>query len=140
MCGSGTADSAVSFFRNIMPIAGAIFVLFGLTHAAWCVAAVFRGGLGVGTVGMTMLAAALCYLASSLIQRAEKVRVAAIVGAAALSIGSAASAALIAWPWLSNNARRRDTGRSVACVGGAGATALGFAVAAAALICDRRVN
>jgi len=123
-----------------MPIAGAIFVLSGLTYAAWCVAAVFRRGLGVGTVGMTLLAAALCYLGVKLIQRGEKVRVAAIVGAAALSIGSAASAALIAWPWLSNTRDAGIPGVLLPALAVLVATALGFAVAAAALICDRRVS
>ena len=74
-----------------MPIAGAIFVLSGLTYAAWCVAAVFRGGLGVGTVGMTALAAALCYVGVKLIQRGEKVRVAAIVGASAKAFAKSSS-------------------------------------------------
>ena len=123
-----------------MRIAAAVFGVFGIAYGAWCIVALIDHGLHVGTLGMALLSAALCHQAMMLYRGREYARRAGIVGAAALALGSGASAALIALPWLST-----DTEAAIPVVLRPAlamllSSAAAFALATAALIHDRRAR
>jgi hypothetical protein len=83
-----------------MAIAAPVFFIAGLAYAAWCLVVAFDGGFQVGTLGMALLSAALCYQGLALFQERERARVPGIVSAVALAIGCSASIAVISLPWL----------------------------------------
>jgi hypothetical protein len=121
-----------------MRIAAAIFAFFGFAYAAWCIVAVIAHGLHVGTVGMALLSVALCHQALMLFRGRRQARRAGIVGAAALALGSGASAALVALPWLSTDARIAIPDELRPALTLLIASAAAFGLATAALIQDRR--
>jgi len=76
-----------------------VFFIAGLAYAASCLVVAFDGGFQVGTLGMALLSAALCYQGLALFQERERARVPGI-SAVALAIGCSASIAVISLPWL----------------------------------------
>lgn len=123
-----------------MRIAAAVFGVFGLAYGAWCIVALIDRGPYVGTLGMLLLSAALCHQALMLYRGRRYARRAGIVGASALALGSGASAALVALPWLSTETEAVIPGALRPALALLIASAAAFALAAAALIQDRRVR
>ena len=83
-----------------MAIAASVFFIAGLAYAAWCLAVAFDRGFQIGTLGMALLSATLCYQGLALFQGRKRARVPGIVSAVALAFGCSASIALISLPWL----------------------------------------
>ena len=123
-----------------MRIAAAVFAVFGLAYGSWCITALVDRGLHVGTLGMALLSVALCHQAIMLYRRRRNARLTGIVGAAALALGSGATAALVALPWLSAEAHVAIPGALRPALALLIASAAAFALAAAALIQDRRAR
>ena len=121
-----------------MLIAASVFFVVGLGYAVWCVVVIINRGLHVGSIGMALLAAALCYQGLSLFQGSRRARVAGIVSASAFAIGSGAAALLLALPWLSAADKRPIPGVLWPTLAFLLATATAFAVAATLLIRDLR--
>ena len=121
-----------------MRIAAAVFALFGLAFGAWAIVATIARGLHAGTLGMALLAAALCHQGLMLFRGRR--RRAGIVGAAALALGSGASAALVALPWLSTETEVSIPDELRPALTLLIAAAAAFGLAAAALINDRRTR
>ena len=119
-----------------MAIAASVFFIAGLAYAAWCLAVAFDSGFQIGTLGMSLLSAALCYQGLALFQGRERARVPGIVSAVALAIGCSASIALISLPWLLVSAKAsipQTVWPTLILL----VSAAAFAVAAAFLILER---
>jgi hypothetical protein len=123
-----------------MRIAAAVFGVFGIAYGAWCIVALIDHGPHVGTLGMALLSGALCYQALMLYRGRKYARRAGIVGAAALALGSGASAALIALPWLSTDTDAAIPLALRPALAMLISSAAAFALATAALIQDRRTR
>ena len=121
-----------------MLIAASVFFVAGLGYAVWCVVVTINRGPHVGSIGMALLAAALCYQGLSLFQGSSRARVAGIVSASAFALSSGAAALLLALPWLSAADERAIPAVLWPTLALLLATATAFTVAATLLIRDLR--
>jgi hypothetical protein len=121
-------------------VAASVFLIAGLGFAAWWLTVAVEHGVHAGSWGMALLAWAVCWEGYALLQRRKNARIIGIIGAAAIAVGSSASAALVALPWLSTPegaaipGALRPTLVVLLCVAAA------FAVAWAALVRSRPTN